>query len=330
MGTPESAAAPSVPVTVDNFIRAETDMYVRALVKEGGLGKIFHRREPSAIDNQSVIRTNRDTLYSAGVFDLDAGPATITMPDAGKRYMALQIISEDQYVPAVFYGEGAHTLTKDNVGTRYVITAVRTLVDPENQQDLDEVHKLQDRIKVTQASSGKLELPKWDPASQNKVRESLLVLGSTLPDIRHAFGPKGQVDPVRYLIGSAAAWGGNPDKDAIYLNVTPEHNDGKTIYKLTVPRNTPVDAFWSISLYNARGYFEQNPYNAYSVNDTTAKKSTDGSVVVQFGGCDGRTPNCLPIMSGWNYMVRLYRPRAAILNGTWKFPEARSVEEGAP
>jgi len=26
-------------------------------------------------------------------------------------------------------------------------------------------------------------------------------------------------------------------------------------------------------------------------------------------------------MNGWNYTVRLYRPRAEILNGTWKFPE---------
>jgi hypothetical protein len=46
---------------------------------------------------------------------------------------------------------------------------------------------------------------------------------------------------------------------------------------------------------------------------------------VQFGGCDGKIPNCLPIMKDWNYMVRLYRPRAEILDGTWKFPEAQAV-----
>jgi hypothetical protein len=34
----------------------------------------------------------------------------------------------------------------------------------------------------------------------------------------------------------------------------------------------PMDAFWSISLYNGKGYFQQNLYNAYSVNDITAKK----------------------------------------------------------
>ena len=48
-------------------------------------------------------------------------------------------------------------------------------------------------------------------------------------------------------------------------------------------------------------------------------------VTVQFGGCDGKTPNCLPITPGWNYLVRLYRPRKEILDGSWKFPEAQTV-----
>jgi hypothetical protein len=65
----------SVPVTVDNFSRAESDLYMGNAVKEaGGAGKLFHHREPMQIDKQSVIRPNRDTLYSAAVFDLDAGP----------------------------------------------------------------------------------------------------------------------------------------------------------------------------------------------------------------------------------------------------------------
>lgn len=90
-------------------------------------------------------------------------------------------------------------------------------------------------------------------------------------------------------------------------------------------KDVPVDGFWSISLYNAEGYYEKNPYNAYTLNDITAKKNQDGSVTIQFGGCDGKIPNCLPTTKGWNYMMRLYRPRAEILNGTWKFPEAQSL-----
>jgi hypothetical protein len=56
-------------------------------------------------------------------------------------------------------------------------------------------------------------------------------------------------DPVRRLIQAAAAWGGNPEKDATYLNFTPSKNDGKTTYRITV-RNVPVDGFWSSSPYN--------------------------------------------------------------------------------
>ena len=71
--------------------------------------------------------------------------------------------------------------------------------------------------------------------------------------------------------------------------------------------------------------FSENDLDAYSLNSITARKAEDGSVTAQFGGCDGKIPNCLPIVSGWNYMVRLYHPRAEILSGTWIFPEARPV-----
>ncbi len=58
----------------------------------------------------------------------------------------------------------------------------------------------------------------------------------------------------------------------------------------------------------------------------TAKKNADGSVTIQFGGEPGSAPNVLPITPGWNYMVRLYRPRKEILKGAWKFPDAVPVK----
>jgi hypothetical protein len=88
-------------------------------------------------------------------------------------------------------------------------------------------------------------------------------------------------------------------------------------------KDVPVDGFWSISVYNSKGYFEPNPQNACTLNNITAKKSAEGSVVIQFGGCDSDVPNRLPGTPGWNYLVRLSRPRAEILDGTSKFAEAR-------
>jgi hypothetical protein len=314
----------TVPVTADNFTRVESDTYFANIVKQaGGPGKIFHRREIEPVDNQIVIRANRDTLYSAGVFDLDAGPVTLALPKTGKRFMSMIVIDQDQYVPAVYYG-GSHTFSKKQIGTRYLMLALRTLVDPSDPKDIQQAHALQDAVTVSQRNPGKFEIPDWDPASHKKVKDALLVLASTLPDSDRGFGTKREVDPVRRLILSASAWGGNPDREAKYLNVFPAKNDGNTVYRLKV-KDVPVDGFWSISLYNADGNFQKNAYDAYSLNNITARKSEDGSVAVQFGGCDGKIPNCLPTMPGWNYMVRFYRPRAEILNGSWKFPQPQPV-----
>jgi hypothetical protein len=316
-----SGTSKTVPVTADNYVRAETDFTLASLVKAHGLGKFDHARVPTPLDRQFVPRQNRDTLYSSAVFDLDAGPVTITLPDPGRRFMSMQAIDEDHYVTLVAYPPVSKTLTREQVRTRYVMVAARILVDPNDPKDLAEVHALQDAIRVEQASPGRLELPVWDPGGRTRIHDALLVLAATLPDYRHAFGTKEQVDPVRHLIATASAWGGNPDTDATYLNVTPARNDGKTVHRLSV-KDVPVDGFWSITVYDAKGFLRANKQNAYSVNNITAHKAADGSVLVQFGGCDGKAPNCLPITAGWNYIVRLYRPRAEILDGSWKFPEA--------
>jgi hypothetical protein len=318
----QSPSGTAVRVAVDNYNRAQTDVYFGQTVKAGALGKFRHGRELASIVNRGIVRPNRDTLYSFAVFDFDAGPVTVTLPDAGKRFMVMQVVNEDQYTPAVFYGPGRHTLTKEGIGTRYGIVVVRMLVDPANPQDVQQVRALQDALTVSQQSPGTFEIPNWDEASLRKVHTALLQLGETISDTRRMFGAKeDQVDPVRHLIGTALVWGGLPEKDGLYLPVTPDRNDGATIHKLTV-RDVPVDGFWSITVYNAEGYFEANQYNAYAVNNISAKKGADGSVAIQFGGCDGEIPNCLPITKDWNYTVRLFRPRPEILDGTWKFPEA--------
>ncbi len=147
------------------------------------------------------------------------------------------------------------------------------------------------------------------------------MLGSTLRDSSRAFGRRGEVNPIHHLIGTAIGWGGNPAMAATYLNIVPTANDGAVVHQLRL-RDVPVDGFWSISLYNQQGFFQPNPRGQYSVNSLTGRAGADGSVTVQFGSCGETTPNCLPIMPGWNYTVRLYRPRAEILDGRWQLPDA--------
>jgi hypothetical protein len=302
----------SVPVTVENFVRAESDLYfTNVAVKEGALGKFLHHREMEPIDKQLVIRSNRDTLYSVAIFDLDAGPVTVTLPDSGKRYMSLMTTDEDQYTRPTIYNAGSHTFAREEIGTRDVLLAIRVLADPKDPDDLKKAHALQDAVKVSQPGGpGKFEVPNWDLASQKKVRDALLVLASTVKDTSRAFGMKGEVDPVLRVIGAASAWGAQPPRDAIYLNVVPARNDGTTAYRITA-KDVPVDAFWSISVYNAKGYFEPNVDNAYTLNNFTAKKNADGSITIQFGGDKGAAPNCC---------------RSRLAGTTWCDSTARAVK----
>jgi hypothetical protein len=67
MATQSSPSTAPVTVTVDNFIRAETDRTFASFVKQGALGKLNHFRELAPVADQHVQRTNRDTLYSTSV-----------------------------------------------------------------------------------------------------------------------------------------------------------------------------------------------------------------------------------------------------------------------
>jgi hypothetical protein len=320
------AAAPALaaePVTVDNFARAETHGYMQARVDAGCFGKLCHERQPRPADQQEIVRLQRDTLYSSGVFDLES-PLTVTLPEPGGRFQSLLLINENHHVPLVAYGPASITLTREKVGSRYVYLAFRTFMDPNDAKDVARSHALQDQLGVSQAMPGRFEAPQWDTASREQLRKELMDLSRWNPNPVGRFGAADKVDQVRHLIGTASGWGGNPPEAAIYVNRFVANNDGTGAYTLTL-RDVPVDAFWSVTIYNGKGYYEAPEANA-SVNSVTARKAADGSAVVHMGG-DPKAANFLRIMPGWNYVIRLYRPRGEILDGRWTVPDAVPVSK---
>ena len=146
-----------------------------------------------------------------------------------------------------------------------------------------------------------------------------------MPDTRGMFGTRDQVDPVRHVIGSASAWGGNPETEALYLNRVAPRNDGRTVYRVRVA-DVPVKGSWSISVHDAEGYYAPNDLNACTIDNLTATPAEDGGVTARFGGRDGTVPNCLSTLAGWTWMVRRHRPEAAVLEGGWVFPELEAVD----
>ncbi|MET4158507.1 DUF1214 domain-containing protein [Agromyces sp. PvR057] len=308
----------SIHVNVDNFARAETDRMFHDLQRNaGGVGRFLHNREPASVEEQAVIRMNRDTLYSFAVVDATAD-ATLTLPEHGDRYLSAMVVNEDHYIDAVFHDPGDYEITAERFGTPYVVVAVRTLVDPADPDDIAAVAAIQDAISLaTGDGATPFESPEYDTASLDETRDALLALARNLTGFDRTFGAKHEVDPVRHLIGTAAGWGGLPSSEASYLGVDPRLPVGT--YELTVA-DVPVDGFWSISVYNAKGFFEPNERGAYTVNDITGVRNADGSTTVRFGDYPDDVPNAIPITEGWNYLVRLYRPRAEITDGSWSFP----------
>src|SRR5512138_3698901 len=101
----------SIRVNADNFARAETHRMFADLQRDaGGVNRLFHNRAPAAIDKQTVIRMNRDTLYSFAIVDISAG-ATLTLPPAGRRYLSAMVVNEDHYINRVIHEAGTHELT---------------------------------------------------------------------------------------------------------------------------------------------------------------------------------------------------------------------------
>jgi hypothetical protein len=308
-------------VTIQNLVRAESDHMFRATLAGYGIGvgELVHERAPvSAEGPQPIIRANQDTLYSALILDLSE-PATVTLPETDGRFQSMLVISQDHYA-FVEAAPGTNELTEEGVGTRFAFVLFRTIVDAADPDDLAAAYEAQDGITLTGGGDGPFEAPDWDLENLGEARKAVNDLASAIGfDASRAFGRKDEVDPIDHLVGAIAGWAGQPATTASAVIDSVDANDGETPHAVTV-RDVPVDAFWSITVYNADGYLKPNELGRNSHNNVSATPNDDGSFTIHFGACDDGRVNCIPITPGWNYTIRLNEPRPEILDGSWSFP----------
>ena len=134
--------------------------------------------------------------------------------------------------------------------------------------------------------------------------------------------------------------GANLPEDAIYpLNLADDTGkplDGGSDYVLHFDKGAtpPVDAFWSVTLYDAQGYQVANSLNRFAVSSWMPfKMNPDGSLDLYFQnaspGAD-KEANWLPAPKGpFNLTMRLYAPRTEALVGKWNPPPVVR-EQAAP
>lgn len=314
--SPVARKTSPIEVNVLNFVRAETDLMFSRLDAGSGLGVWNHTYQLKPLDDQPIIRQNRDTLYSSSIVDVRDG-VTITIPNTRGRYISVFVINQDHYGQAILRDPGEHVLTRELVGTDYAGIIVRILVDPADDEDLATVNRLQDALRIVGGGTGPFPMPVYDQESHTATRAAILDLARGVSKYDHSFGTVEEVDPIMHLLGTASGWGGLPEYEATYISV--DENLPVDEYRLRLA-DVPVDAFWSVSLYNAAGFFEENALGVNSINSLTAIPDADGGVTVRFGVRVDGVANALPIMPGWNYVLRLYRPRPSVLDGSWVAP----------
>lgn len=314
----------SILVNADNYVRAEAAFQFEGMSKRsGGINKLVHVRQPIALDRQRNMQMNRDTIYSSAVVDISKG-ASVSFPNSGDRYMSIAIINEDNYTTAVYHGGEAIELTMKEHGTPFVALIARILVNPSDPQDMKIANDLQDKIQITASSANTYQRANYDIDSRKATRELFRLLGAGLGEASFCNGKKTEVKETRHKICAAIGWGGLPTYEVVYAKNQNKYALGD--YQLRL-KDVPVNGFWSISIYNDKGYFQENEYDAYSINNVTAEPNEDGSFTINFGEHKNGRKNFLPIMEGWNYVARLYMPSKDVQAGRWLFPEPTLISK---
>jgi hypothetical protein len=318
---PAAGEADATIVTRENFVRAETDrMFSDIAGLAGGVNRFFIIRSPTPLDQQVVVRMNRDTLYSGAVIDASGG-GTITLPPSPDgRYFSVHFMDNDHYDLGVIDQPGTHALPADS---GHVFAAIRIqLYNPNDPDEIARVNAWQDELVIAAAADRPFVPGSWDKASLDAVRVDLEAGSRRFPNMEKAMLPRGEADAEQHLYGAACCWGLLPATEATYFNYSGGHSHEQChTATFPVPANR---AFWSITVYDETGFIA---YENSVLNSSTVTLNPDGTFTAFFGPAEacGDKPNRLDTPPGWNTMMRVYRPDASVLNGGYVLPATTPV-----
>jgi hypothetical protein len=326
--TPAASAAPNfaaihaddagekIAVTMDNYEDAESDLAFYNVTKLVGMNTFFHFPTGAFdLDNQTVVRMNRDTYYSAAVIDTTQG-ATLTIPETNGRYLSVMVVQNDHYIDQVFLEPGTHEITSD---TDFAMVAMRIRANQNDPDDADAIAALRAGVKLEVGGNASHVRPNYDMEQLVALRDELTVEGTKLGTLMGMQGAHGTIERMMHLYGTAIGWGLLPDAQAQYLGSAKFSNDGCYMASYDAPP-FKEPGFFSITIYDADGwiYDENGILNEFNMN-----LNDDGSFDAYFGEC-GDVDNNLPTVDGWNYILRIYEPKLDELQD-FRLPEMKKV-----
>lgn len=294
-------AMADTPVDLNNYDVAESDIAYDNITKLVGMNTFFHFPVGEFdLNNQTVVRMNQDTTYSAAIVNASKG-ASITLPESNGRYMSAMVVQNDHYIDQVFTTPGKHIIESD---TDFVMVAVRTRINPNDPIDITEVQALQKAIILSAEATEPHVLPDYNMEQLIAIRDELAAEAATKGSLNNMQGARGTVDEHMHLLGTAAGWGLLPDQNARYLSYGQKDGKGCFTANYKIP---PFNqgGFFSITMYNADGWI----FNKKAIlNEYNLDFNSDRTFDVHFGTCDKSAKNNIPIVDGWNFLMRVYEP----------------------
>jgi hypothetical protein len=268
------------------------------------------------LNNQTVVRMNQDTVYSGAVLNVSEG-ASITLPETDGRYMSAMVVQNDHYIDQVFKTPGKHEIKAD---TDFVMVALRTRINMNDPADKEKVRALQEATKIFSKATKPHVMPNYDMEQLIGLRDKLAAEAAEFGSLNNMQGERGTVDERMHLLGTAAGWGLLPDANARYLSYG--QKDGQGCYNATYKVPPFNDGgFFSITMYDADGWMFSD---RAILNEYNIEFNKDGTFDVHFGECGDKVKNNLPIVDGWNFLMRVYEPKLEELD-YYKLPTPTKV-----
>ena len=309
-------------------------------------------KEPTLVKagEDKVVRTNNDTFYKMAFAYIDQDPVYLkaSVPD-GSRFVSFQLMDDrNTNYRNVIYPNGEYTLYLGQRPERVrgqaievpsALSVVLVRVEVKNPQDLEDVGAAKE-IFSSIAISGPTpaDFPEVDLLSrfpEDVVVEGdrrLLAAFESVPFREMVVGPGKEpgreVSYLNHSAGTKGGWGGpDPSHSSYEAFFTDKDGNGLRGMNGTYAVTTvepPVDAFWSITVYDTDrgGFLHPNKDDRYHINDTTAVKNDDGTVTFMFKQeCLPSDRNCLEVPPGrFDVGLRYYLPHEEIQTGAWTFP----------
>ncbi len=301
-GSDSMSAPDPVPVTLENYETAESDLAFNNVTKFIGTNEFLHFPvDAFDLDNQTVVRMNRDTIYSGAVVNVSGG-ATVTLPESDGRYLSAMVVQNDHYIDQVFKTPGEHVIEAD---TDFVMVAIRIRANINDPEDGEKIRALQQATRISATATDPHLMPNYDMEQLEALRNELAAEAAEKGSLNNMQGARGTVDERMHLLGTAAGWGLLPDANARYLSYGQQ--DGQGCFQATYsvpPLNEP--GFFSITMYDADGWIFSD---RAILNEYNIEFNDDGTFDANFGECGDDAKNSLPIVDGWNFLLRVYEPR---------------------